>query len=82
MIGPITAGGVAPANTVAPAIADITPEVDEILHVTDGTWTGTPAPTFAYQWFQVGVAATITSSATATNVENTVLAHALTADQS
>ena len=40
-----------------------------------------PQPS-AYQWFQVGTAAIITSSATASNVENTVLAHALTADQS
>jgi hypothetical protein len=41
--------GVAPVNTVAPVVSG-TPEVGQTLSVTDGTWTGVPAPTFTYQW--------------------------------
>lgn len=40
----------APANTVAPAITG-TAEVGETLTVTNGTWNGTPAPTYARQWY-------------------------------
>lgn len=42
-------GGVAPVNTVAP-VASGTPEVGQTLSCTTGTWTGTPAPTYTYQW--------------------------------
>lgn len=38
-----------PANTVAPTVSG-TPAVGEALAMTDGTWTGTPAPTFTYAW--------------------------------
>lgn len=41
--------GVAPANTVAPTITG-TPTVGETLTATDGTWTGTPTPTFTRVW--------------------------------
>lgn len=40
---------VAPANTVAPAITG-TARVGQTLTGTNGTWTGTPAPTYARQW--------------------------------
>lgn len=40
---------VAPANTVIPAITG-TARVGETLTGTNGTWTGTPAPTYARQW--------------------------------
>ena len=40
---------VAPANTVAPAVSG-TATVGETLTTTDGTWDGTPAPTFTYKW--------------------------------
>lgn len=39
----------APANTVAPVLSG-TAQAGELLSVTDGTWTGNPAPTYTYQW--------------------------------
>jgi hypothetical protein len=44
---PVT--GSAPANTVAPAVTG-NPQVGQTLSTTDGTWTGSPSPTFTYQW--------------------------------
>jgi surface protein len=52
----------APTNTVAPVISG-TNNIGQVLTTTDGTWTGTPAPTFAYQWFR---GATAISGQTAT----------------
>ena len=46
-------GGTLPANTVAP-VASGTARVGETLSCTEGTWTGTPAPTFTYQWRRGG----------------------------
>ena len=43
--------GGAPVNTVAPAVTG-TATVGSTLTTTNGTWTGAPAPTFAYQWFR------------------------------
>ena len=40
---------VAPSNTVAPAISG-TAVVGQVLTTTTGTWTGSPAPTYSYQW--------------------------------
>jgi hypothetical protein len=40
---------VAPASTAAPAISGTLAQ-GSTLTVTNGTWTGTPAPTFTYQW--------------------------------
>jgi hypothetical protein len=48
-IGPIEAAPAAPANTLAPAVSG-TEEEGETLSCTTGTWTGYPAPTYAYQW--------------------------------
>lgn len=48
------AGGVAPVNTVTPAITG-TAKVGTALSVSNGTWTGTPAPTFTYRWFVGGI---------------------------
>lgn len=42
--------GVLVANSVAPVISG-TNTVGSTLTTTDGTWTGTPAPTFTYQWY-------------------------------
>lgn len=43
----------APANTVLPAITG-TARVGQVLTSTTGTWTGTPAPTYARQWKRNG----------------------------
>jgi hypothetical protein len=43
-------GGEAPVNTVAPALSDSTPEYDQTISVSDGTWTSITTPTFTYQW--------------------------------
>lgn len=51
---------VAPQPTVAPAITG-TPEVGELLTVSDGTWTGTPT-SYTYRWTRNG---TVIAGATA-----------------
>ena len=38
-----------PSNTIAPVISGAT-ALGSVLTSTTGTWIGTPAPTFAYQW--------------------------------
>jgi len=43
----------APSNTVAPAVTG-TATVGQTLSSTTGTWVGSPAPTFAYQWQRAG----------------------------
>jgi hypothetical protein len=52
-----TVAGVAPANTVDPAISGGSdpPVVGETLSSSTGTWTGTPIPVFTYQWKAGGV---------------------------
>jgi hypothetical protein len=47
----ITPTAIASVNTVAPVISGSTP-VGSTLTTTDGTWTGTPTPTFTYQWYR------------------------------
>lgn len=42
-----------PANTAAPTIAG-TPAVGSALSCSTGSWTATPAPTYAYQWLLDG----------------------------
>ncbi len=39
----------APANTTLPVVSG-TPAVGQTLSCSTGSWSGTPAPTFAYQW--------------------------------
>jgi hypothetical protein len=53
-LGPVTAVPVAPSNTLAP-VASGGLSVNSVLSVTNGTWTGVPAPTFTYQWKRGGV---------------------------
>jgi hypothetical protein len=45
----IAAAGLAPVNITLPAITG-TPTVGQLQTATPGTWSGTPAPTFTYQW--------------------------------
>jgi hypothetical protein len=54
-VGPVA--GVEPANTVAPTIlgGSTPPLAGETLTAFEGTWTGTPAPVFTYQWKSDGV---------------------------
>jgi hypothetical protein len=50
-----SAASVLPSNSIAPSIAiagDGTP--GNLITATPGTWTGTPAPTYTYQWMLAG----------------------------
>ena len=49
-----TGGGVAPVNTVLPAITG-TAETGQTLTASSGSWTGTPSPSYSYQWLLDGV---------------------------
>ena len=53
-------GAVAPVNTIAPVISGTT-TLGSTLTSTTGTWTGSPAPAFTYQWYR---GATLISGAT------------------
>lgn len=46
--------GVPPVNTVAPVASGLV-VIGGSLSTTNGTWTGTPAPTFTYQWRRAAV---------------------------
>lgn len=65
--GTVTAAGSAPANTVLPAITG-TAQEGQVLTASTGTWTGTPAPTYATQWRRGGVAISGATGATYTLV--------------
>ena len=51
-----------PTNTALPAITG-TPTVGQVLTASNGTWTGTPTPTYTRQWLRNG---TVISGATGT----------------
>lgn len=46
---------VLPPVNATPPVASGVVRIGELLTTTDGTWTGTPAPTYTYQWRRDGV---------------------------
>lgn len=65
----------APVNTKAPSVSSTAPEVNDTLTAGPGTWTGTPTPTYGYQWWRctsttscVAMAATKTYKVAAADV--------------
>jgi len=80
--GTVTATGVAPVNTSPPVISGTTKE-NQVLTVAPGGWTGSPAPTFTYQWQRCATAGACTDisgavaatyTAGSVDVGNTLLA--------
>ena len=69
----VTLGGgaapvdVAPSNSTAPAISG-TPQVGSLLTSSTGVWSGSPTPTYAYQWNRAGTAISGQTGATYTVV--------------
>jgi len=68
--------GSAPVNTVAPAVTG-TATFGQTLSTTNGTWLGSPAPTFTYQWFRspstsIGGATSSTYVLVAADIGNTI----------
>jgi hypothetical protein len=53
----------APINTAAPSVSG-TPAVGQTLSCANGSWTGTPAPTFTRTWLRDGVAITGATAST------------------
>jgi hypothetical protein len=53
----------APINTVAPVVSG-TPAVGQTLACSNGSWTGSPAPTFTRTWLRDGVAITGATAST------------------
>jgi hypothetical protein len=49
----IKRGGSPPVNTVAPVVSGVG-IVGQTLTTTNGTWTGSPIPTYTYQWQRNG----------------------------
>jgi hypothetical protein len=60
-----------PANTVLPAITG-TATAGQTLTASTGTWTGAPAPTYAYQWKVDGVAVSGETASTFVAVSGTI----------
>lgn len=52
--GGVLSAATLPANTVAPAITPTTGVIGDTLTCSTGTWTGSPAPSYTYQWKRAG----------------------------
>jgi hypothetical protein len=50
---PLHGGGSVPANLVAPTVSG-EPSLGSTLSCSEGTWSGSPAPTLTYQWLRDG----------------------------
>jgi hypothetical protein len=63
-------GGTAPANTVPPAVTG-TAQQGQTLTASPGSWTGSPAPAFAFQWRRGGadIAGATAAAYTATGAD-------------
>lgn len=46
----VSAATTPPVNTAAPVASPEWPEVARVVSTTNGSWTGSPGPTFTYQW--------------------------------
>lgn len=68
--GPIQA----PVNTLAPVLTG-TPQVGQVLSVSDGNWNANPAPTFARVWKRNGSAISGQTAATYTLVTGDLAAN-------
>lgn len=71
----VTVPGIAPVNTAVPTVSG-TPTIGAVLTSTTGTWTGAPAPTYAYQWQRgttnISGATSSTYTLVAADVNNTI----------
>ena len=68
VVVPAGLGGTPPENTAAPEMAG-TPAVGETLTCSEGTWSGSPAPTVTYQWLRDGSGIASATSGTYSVVE-------------
>lgn len=74
-VAPVT---VAPAMTKAATVSG-TAKVGKSLTAAKGTWTGTPAPTYAYTWYRCTVTGKATTAAPAASAKCSVIAKATSA---
>src|SRR3954453_14331999 len=61
----------APTNTAIPVVSG-TASVGQLLTTNSGTWTGSPAPTFTYQWQRCVVSGSCSNISTATKTTYTL----------
>jgi hypothetical protein len=73
----ITVGGSAPVNTAPPVASPEAPHVGGTAQCSPGTWTGSPTPTFKYQWSRDKVALGVASTTSTHAVSSEDSGHAL-----
>ncbi len=64
--GPVGPAPVAPGNTAPPTIGGTATQGSVLSVASNGTWSGSPAPTFTYQWSQCASASSCTAVGGAT----------------